>query len=111
MAGCSNLVRNLFFHVPMWFGMMIVHYVSVIYAIRFLDNQNRYDDYSAEYARTGVVFGILGFNYRRYLGKLPMGRSHGAVTQNKTAPPLPLLIYFAYFVLRGSVTDEYKRQE
>ncbi|OZA63333.1 MAG: ABC transporter permease, partial [Sphingobacteriia bacterium 39-39-8] len=29
-------IRNFFFHVPMWFGMMILLFVSVYYAVRYL---------------------------------------------------------------------------
>ena len=54
-------IRNLFFHVPMWFGMMILFMVSVVYAVKFLKNPSLKNDfYSAEYARTGIVFGLLG---------------------------------------------------
>ena len=27
-------IRNLFFHVPMWFGMMVLFIVSVVYAVK-----------------------------------------------------------------------------
>ena len=54
-------IRNLFFHVPMWFGMMVLFTVSVIYSIRYLRSQKQlHDDYAVEYARTGIVFGVLG---------------------------------------------------
>src|SRR5690349_608413 len=54
-------IRNLFFHVPMWFGMMILLIVSVVYALLYLRKPSlRYDIYSMEYAKTGIVFGILG---------------------------------------------------
>ena len=72
----QQTVRNLFFHVPMWFCMQTLFIVSVIYAIRFLANPKPvYDIYSLEFARTGLVFGILGINNRRYLGKLSMGKT------------------------------------
>src|SRR5215831_16640133 len=54
-------VRNLFFHVPMWFAMQTLFTVSVIYAVLYLRSQKpQYDYYALEFARTGVVFGILG---------------------------------------------------
>lgn len=31
-------IRNFFFHVPMWFGMMVLFIVSVVYAIKHLRN-------------------------------------------------------------------------
>ena len=54
-------IRNFFFHVPMWFGMMILFIVSVVYAIKFLRNPTADNDiYSKEYAKSGIVFGVLG---------------------------------------------------
>ena len=41
-------IRNLFFHVPMWFGMMGMLGVSVIYAIIYLSKPSAKNDiYSA----------------------------------------------------------------
>ena len=54
-------IRNFFFHVPMWFGMMVLFIVSVVYAIKYLRNPSiDADIYSKEYAKTGIVFGVLG---------------------------------------------------
>ncbi|HAN39810.1 MAG TPA: ABC transporter permease, partial [Chitinophagaceae bacterium] len=54
-------IRNLFFHVPMWFGMMILFIVSVVYSIKFLSKpSDKLDIYASEYARSGVILGILG---------------------------------------------------
>lgn len=57
----KETIRNLFFHVAMWFAMMVCFTVSVVYAIRFLRKQNAVDEiYSTEFARTGTVLGVLG---------------------------------------------------
>src|SRR4029077_8705773 len=57
----QQTVRNLFFHVPMWFTMQTLFIISVVYAVRYLNKPSqRYDHYSLEFARTGTVFGILG---------------------------------------------------
>ncbi len=102
-------VRNLFFHVPMWFGMMVLLTVSVINAIRFLySSKPIYDDYAAEYARTGIVFGSLGLITGAIWANYQWGAAwSGDPKQNGAA--IAMLIYLAYFVLRGSVTDESKR--
>jgi heme exporter protein C len=34
LAILNETIRALFFHVPMWFGMMILLVVSVVYAIK-----------------------------------------------------------------------------
>lgn len=105
----QQTVRNLFFHVPMWFCMQTLFIVSVIYAIRYLRNPNpRYDYYSLEFARTGVVFGLLGLVTGAIWANYQWGAFwSGDPKQNGAA--IAILIYLAYFVLRGSLTDIDKR--
>ena len=102
-------IRNLFFHVPMWFGMNILFIVSLVYAIMYLRKPDiKYDHYSLEYARTGTVFGILGLITGAVWAKYQWGAWwSGDPKQNGAA--IALLIYFAYFVLRGSLNDEEKK--
>src|SRR5690242_16125384 len=55
-------IRNLYFHVCMWFSMMILFTISVVHAVRFLRTNNlRYDILSRQYAGVGILFGILGY--------------------------------------------------
>lgn len=102
-------IRNLFFHVPMWFGMMILLTVSLVNAVRYLYTSNLvYDIYSSEYAKAGIVFGLLGLVTGAIWANYQWGSPwSGDPKQNGAA--IAMLIYFAYFVLRGSVTDEIKR--
>src|SRR6186713_2776345 len=54
-------IRNLFFHVTMWFGMIFLLLVSLIYSIRYLkDSKLENDVVAEETARTGILFGMLG---------------------------------------------------
>jgi len=102
-------VRNLFFHVPMWFCMQTLFTVSVIYAIKYLRSQNpKHDHYALEFARTGVVFGVLGLITGAIWANYQWGEPwSGDPKQNGAA--IALLIYLAYFVLRGSMNDLDKR--
>ena len=53
IGNLHQTIRNLFFHVPMWFGQMILLLVSLIFSIRYLRSGNLEDDIKArEYART-----------------------------------------------------------
>jgi heme exporter protein C len=105
----QQTVRNLFFHVPMWFCMQTLFIVSVIYAILYLAKSNPvHDVYSLEFARTGLVFGVLGVITGAIWANYQWGSPwSGDPKQNGAA--IALLIYLAYFVLRGSVNDETKR--
>src|SRR5260221_8859535 len=54
-------IRNLYFHVAMWFSMMIFFIVSVVYSIKYLrSGKHVFDVYALEYAKAGLVFGTLG---------------------------------------------------
>lgn len=102
-------IRNFFFHVPMWFGMMILLLVSLIYAIRYLKNPTlKNDAYSAAFASTGIIYGILGLITGAIWANYQWGSPwSGDPKQNGAA--IAILIYLAYFVLRGSMNDEDKR--
>jgi heme exporter protein C len=105
----QDSIRNLFFHVPMWFGMMILFTASLAYAIRYLRNPTLKNDiYSLEYARTGIIYGLLGIITGAIWAKYQWGAAwSGDAKQNGAA--IALLIYFAYFVLRGSLNDDEKK--
>jgi heme exporter protein C len=102
-------IRNLFFHVPMWIGMMILLGISVVYAILYLRNPSvKNDIYSTAYATTGTTFGFLGIVTGALWANYQWGQPwSGDPKQNGAA--IAILIYLAYFVLRGSMTDDEKR--
>src|SRR6201995_5133163 len=57
----NETIRNLYFHVAMWFAMMIFFIFSLINSIRYLSTARRiYDTYAVEYANAGILFGVLG---------------------------------------------------
>lgn len=102
-------IRNFFFHVPMWIAMMVLFSVSVIYAIKYLRNPTiDADIYSKEYAKTGIVFGVLGL----ISGSIWANYTWGEPWSNdpkQLLTVIALLIYAAYFILRNSLTDLDKR--
>lgn len=105
----NESIRNLYFHVPMWFGMLIILTVSVVYAIRYLKNPTEINDsYSVEAANVGILFGILGMVTGMIWAWFTWGSPwHGDPKQNSAA--IALLIYFAYAILRGSLEDEQQK--
>src|SRR5678816_905879 len=58
----EETIRNLFFHVCMWFGMMILFIVSFVRAITYLRTSKPIHDIaSRQYAGVGILFGLLGY--------------------------------------------------
>lgn len=101
----NESIRNLYYHVPMWFGMMVLMTVSVVYAIRYLRSSKLQHDINSRYfASTGMLLGILGI----ITGAIWANYTWGAPWSNdikQILAAIALLIYAAYFVLRNSIED------
>lgn len=102
----NETIRALYFHVPMWFGMVLLFLLSVYYSILYLRNPNaEFDSKAVEYANVGLVFGILGMLTGMLWANYAWGSPwHGDPKQNGAA--IALLVYLAYFVLRGSIEND-----
>ncbi|MBS1736752.1 MAG: cytochrome c biogenesis protein CcsA [Bacteroidetes bacterium] len=102
-------IRNFFFHVPMWFGQIGLLTLSLGYSIAYLRTQNlKYDLYASEYAKTGIIFGVLGLLTGAIWAKYSWGE-FWSNDPKQMAAAIAVLIYCAYIVLRGSLTDIDKR--
>jgi len=105
-------VRNLFFHVPCWFAMLLLMLTSLVYSILFLrSNKLIYDIVAVALLRIAVLFGVLGFLTGMLWGNFIWGNLVSWITNDTKilGTAIGLLIYFAYFILRGSIDDEEKR--
>lgn len=112
----NETIRNLYFHVCMWFGMMILFIVSFVYSIKYLRGFNyRNDIFASNFAAVGSIFGILGYLtgaiWVSVTWVTDQGQSMASVMKEPKliGAAIALLIYGAYFVLRGSFTDIDKR--
>lgn len=105
----NETIRALYFHVPMWFGMVIMFFVSTVFAIKYLkDSDTKNDIKSVEFANTGLFFGLLGIFTGMIWANYTWGSPwHGDPKQNGAA--IALLVYLAYFVLRGSIDNHEQR--
>ena len=112
----NETIRNLYFHVCMWFAMMILFVVSMVYSIKYLRHPSiKNDIYAANYASIGSWMGILGyltgFIWVNATWLTDSNQSMGTVLKEPKliGAAIALLIYGAYFVLRGSFTDMDKK--
>jgi heme exporter protein C len=109
IGNLQQTIRNLFFHVPMWFAQLILITVSLVNAVLYLRKPSaELDNKSNEYAKTGIVFGLLGL----ITGAIWANYTWGAPWNNdpkQLGAAIALLIYLAYFVLRNSIPDIDKR--
>ena len=102
-------IRNLYYHVPMWFGMILLLLASAINAVKYLRTSDmRFDIRSEQQARMGIVFGIMGL----VTGMVWAKNTWGAYWTNDpklNSAAIGMLMYLAYTVLRGSMEDDEKR--
>jgi heme exporter protein C len=93
----------------MWWGMIFLLLASAIASIFYLRNgQIEADRFSVQCANMGIVFGILGLLTGMIWAKYTWGDYWSDDPKQKGAA-ISLLIYSAYFVLRGSLEDPEKR--
>jgi len=105
----NESIRNLYYHVPMWFSMIVIMTVSVVQSVLYLrTNKLQHDIVAAAYGSTGMLLGLLGLStgaiWATYTWGAPWSND---IKQILTA--VALLIYIAYFVLRSSMDDMDKR--
>ena len=103
-------IRNLFFHVPMWFTMIALMLSSTIFGIYYLVKEDIvYDVKSYNIAVVGFVFGLMGLATGMVWAKVTWGAWWVFQEVKLNAAGAGVLIYAAYFILRGSLEEEEKR--
>lgn len=109
----EHTARNLYFHVPMWFTLMLATFVSAYHSFKHLQSGDMLSDIRAlQAARVGFYFGILGMltgilwsRFTWYVGTDIWWN----FDPRQSMAAAELLIYGAYFVLRSSIEDPTKR--
>lgn len=109
MAVLHETIRNLYFHVPMWFAMIFLFFLSFLNSIHYLaSGKLKYDAYTDSLTKTGIVFSVLGMvtgmEWANYTWGSPWSND-----PKQLGTAITMLIYFAFLVLRGGIKDEEKR--
>ena len=109
LAILNESIRNLYFHVPMWFGMLTILGVSVVYSIKYLGNPTLKNDIIAkEAANVGILYGILGLLTGMTWARFTWG-AWWVNDPKLNGAAIGMLIYFAYLVLRSSFAEQQQR--
>jgi heme exporter protein C len=102
-------IRNLFYHVPLWFAMLLLLVCSFGSSIAYLSSNNMlYDVFAKEAAYVAMLFGALGI----VTGMTWANFTWGTPWTNDpklNGAAVGMLTYLAYFVLRGSLTQRDQR--
>ncbi len=102
-------IRNIYFHVGMWFGMIFILFIGLVYSIRYLLRNDPLDDIKAYAAvLVGLLFGALGLLTGMIWANFTWG-SFWVNDPKLNGAVVGVLTYLAYIVLRGSVDDRDKK--
>lgn len=104
----NETIRNIFYHVPTWFAMLLVMSISLVFSIMNLaTGRYRYDIAAGAAAHVGLLFAFIGLATGSIWARFTWGawwvsdpRLNGAA--------MAVLIYLAYFILKSSVNNKEK---
>lgn len=105
----NETIRNLFFHVPMWFTMMVLMTIAFWQSLRVLRAGNLEADRMALSAvDVSLLFASLGLITGSIWARATWG-TWWTSDPKLNGAAVSVLIYAAYLILRGSVPDPHKR--
>ena len=105
----DETVRNLNFHVPMWFAMITMLFISVVNSIRYLRTFNlKYDIIASKCASVGVFFGLMGLATGSVWARFSWG-DWWTADYKLNGAAIGELMYLAYLILRNSLEDPSKK--
>lgn len=101
--------RIFYFHIPQAWMCVLAFAMSMIYSIRYLKKKEiKYDDKAVAAAKLGFVFCLLAALTGSIFAKVTWG-SFWNWDPRETSIFILLLIYGAYFALRGAIEVEEKK--
>lgn len=107
----DQTIRNLFYHVPMWFSMILLLLGSWIYSIMYLNSMNiNHHRWAYALGIAGTLAGFCGI----FTGMLWANSTWGTPWTRDpklNGAAVGLLIYVAYWLLSKSVADPIKSRK
>jgi heme exporter protein C len=106
----NETIRNLYYHVPIWFAMLFMMTLSVVRSVMYLNNNRLVNDRKAhDAAIVGFFFAVPGLLTGSLWAKYTWGTWWTFQDPKLNGVAITMLIYLAYFILRSSVDDEIKK--
>ena len=106
----NETIRNVYYHVPIWFAMLFMMTFSLFHSILSLSKNNLQNDSKAYNAAVvGFFFSIPGLLTGSLWAKYTWGTWWTFQDPKLNGVAISILIYLAYFILRFSVDDELRR--
>ncbi len=109
VAIIEQSIRNLFYHVPMWFAMMAFMFTSAIYSVIYLSKGNLKHDITAQsFTEIGWVLGLCGCITGAIWAKATWGQ-YWPKDPKLNGVATGMLIYSSLLILRAAITDDKQR--
>lgn len=106
----NETIRNLYFHVTMWFAMFILFVVSLVMSIRQLRSQKiEHDQMAQSFALTGLMMGFIGIFTGAVWANATWGKPWVIEDPQLNGAAVSVLAYLAYFLLRSGIADPAKK--
>jgi heme exporter protein C len=105
----DETIRNLFYHVPMWFGMMLILLAAWINSIIYLNKPSvKRDVYATELTNVGILMGFCGLFTGMFWAYNTWGTPWTADPKlNGVAAGMTM--YGGYWLIGRSIADNEKR--
>lgn len=105
----AETIRNTYFHVPMWFGMILLFGISAWYSLSYYRTGNMIHDLrSLAFVEVGLLFGVLGLVTGMVWAKYTWN-AYWSWDVKQTMSAITLLIYSGLTVLRSSIDDSQQK--
>ncbi len=105
----NETIRNLYFHVPMWFTMLVLFGAAFGYSIKYLRTGDLKDDlFAVQLTQTGIFFSLLGMSTGMEWAQYTWGAAWSN-DPKQLGTAMAMLIYFAYAILRSGIKDDEKK--
>jgi heme exporter protein C len=105
----NETIRNLYFHVPMWFTMISLFTGAFYFSIKHLSSGSlKHDIYAVQLTNAGIFFSILGLVTGMEWAKYTWGEAWSN-DPKQLGTAMCMLIYFAYAILRSGIKDDEKK--
>ena len=114
----NETIRNLMFHVPMWFTMMLIFTISFVYSMKYLRTFDlKYDIIAREAVNIGLLFAFLGLITGMIWAKFTWSEHTDLFTTKGwwvndvklNGAAITTLIYIAYLILRNSLNSDQQK--
>lgn len=102
-------IRNLFYHVPMWFSMIAILVGAMVNSILYLrKGERRYDIAASQLTSVAMLLGTMGILTGMLWARFTWGQPWPNDPKLNSVA-IGMLMYLAYFILRGAIDDEEKK--